>query len=78
MPVTLFLILVLLPFAWICWKLFNSLRAMEVGIGVGVVLSGDENPTLFRAVIAVQCGLIVLLLAIIWYVTLVLLNPVMS
>ena len=78
MPVAALILLSLLPLAWICWKLFNSLRLMEIHMGVGVVLSRYDNPALFWAVIGIQAALIGLLLAVIGYVTLVLPNHVMS
>jgi hypothetical protein len=72
MPVITPLIILLLPLAWICWKLFDGLRTMEIRMGVGVVLSGYDNPILFWTVFALQCAFAGLLVAIIGFITLVL------
>ena len=64
MPVVIVLIPVIFAFALISLKLFNSLRTMQIQMGVGVVLSRYESPLLFWFVIAFQCSIIGVLLAI--------------
>jgi hypothetical protein len=72
------LAVLLLPLGWICWKLIGSLWAMEIRMGVGVVLYRYENPILFWAVITIQCAFTGLLLAIIGFITLILPHHVVS
>jgi hypothetical protein len=55
---------VLFALALISLKLFNSLRNMQIQMGVGVVLSRYESPLLFWFVIAFQCSVIGVLLGI--------------
>ena len=71
MEVIFFVAILLLLLGRICWKLFNGLRAMEIRMGVGVVLSRYENPLLFWAVFALQSAFASLLVAIIGFITLV-------
>ena len=78
MQVTTLTLVPSLLFAGMCFKLFQSLQAMEIGMGAGVVLSRYENPILFWAVITIQCAAIGGSFAIIWYVVFVLPNQVMS
>ena len=52
MPATYILFIVIFGFALMALKLFNSLRAMQIQMGVGVILSVYENPLLFWIVIA--------------------------
>jgi hypothetical protein len=68
MPVNLLLMSPLIfAFALSSWILFNSLRTMQIGMGMGVVLSRYENPRLFWCVITLQCALIGALLAILYW-----------
>jgi hypothetical protein len=78
MQVATLMLLPALLVAWMCFKLFRSLLAMEIGMGVGVVLSRYENPILFWAVITIQCAAVGGLFAVIWYVVFVLPNRIMS
>ena len=55
MPVLTMLLPVFFAFALMSCKLFNSLRTMEIQMGMGVVLSNYESPSLFWFVIAFQC-----------------------
>ena len=78
MPVVTMLLPVFLAFVLMSCKLFNSLRTMEIHMGVGVVLLRYESPSLFWFVIAFQCLAIGALLAIIYWPLFVLPNQVMS
>jgi hypothetical protein len=69
---------VFLAFALMSCRLFNSLRTMEIQMGMGVVLLRYESPSLFWSVIAFQCLAIGALLAIIYWPFFILPNPVMS
>jgi ABC-type Fe3+-siderophore transport system permease subunit len=72
MPVVMLLIILLLPLAWICWKLFTGLRSMEIRMGVGVVLSRYDNPILFWTVFALQCAFASLLVGTFGFIVFVL------
>jgi hypothetical protein len=74
---TLF-IAVVIGFAWMTAKLFNSLRQMEVPMGVGVVLARRDNPLLFWSVVGIQCCGVGSLLAIVHYAIFVLPDRIMS
>jgi hypothetical protein len=78
MPVVTMLLPVFLAFLLMSCKLFNSLRTMEIHMGVGVVLLRYESPSLFWFVIAFQCLVIGALLAIIYVPFFILPNQVMS
>jgi hypothetical protein len=78
MPVVTMLLPVFLAFLLMSCKLFNSLRTMEIQMGVGVVLLRYESPSLFWLVIAFQCLVIGALLAIIYVPFFILPNQVMS
>ena len=69
---------VFLAFALMSCRLFNSLRSMEIQMGMGVVLLRYESPSLFWFVVACQCLAIGALLAIIYWPFFILPNPVMS
>jgi hypothetical protein len=78
MQVLTMLLPVFLAFALMSLKLFNSLRRMEIQMGMGVVLLRYESPSLFWFVIAFQCLLIGALLAIIYVPFFALPNQIMS
>jgi hypothetical protein len=78
MQVLTMLLPVFLAFALMSLKLFNSLRRMEIQMGMGVVLLRYESPSLFWFVIAFQCLLIGALLAIIYFPFFALPNQIMS
>ena len=78
MPVVEILFVLLLVLALASSKLFNSLRKMEIQMGVGVMLAKYDSPLLFWAVIAVQCLLVSGLLAIILWSIFCLPNHTMS
>jgi hypothetical protein len=78
MQVLTMLLPVFLAFALMSCKLFNSLRTMEVQMGMGVVLLRYESPSLFWFVIAFQCLVIGVLFAIIYWSFFILPNQVMS
>ena len=78
MPVVTMLLPVFLAFLLMSCKLFNSLRTMEIQMGVGVVLLRYESPSLFWLVIAFQYLVIGALLAIIYVPFFILPNQVMS
>jgi hypothetical protein len=78
MQVTAMLLPVFLAFALMSCKLFNSLRTMEVQMGMGVVLPRYESPSLFWFVIAFQCSVIGVLFAMLYWPFFVLPNQVMS
>jgi hypothetical protein len=78
MPVVMILFPVIVAFALMSFKLFNSLRTMQIRMGVGVVLLRYESPLLFWFVIVFQCLVIGALLAIICSMIFVLPNHVMS
>jgi hypothetical protein len=69
---------VFLAFVLMSCKLFNSLRTMEIQMGMGVVLLRYESPSLFWLIIAFQCLMIGTLLAIIYLRFFILPNQVMS
>jgi hypothetical protein len=78
MQVVTILLPVIFAFVLMSFKLFNSLRAMEIQMGVGVVLLRYESPLLFWFVIAFQCLVIGALFAIIYWIVFILPNHVMS
>ena len=78
MQVTSLLSVVAFALALMALKLFNSLRTMQVQMGVGVVLSRYDSPPLFWVVIGLQCLVLGALLAIIHAVCFVLPNQIMS
>lgn len=78
MPVVTMLLPVFLAFLLMSCKLFNSLRKMEIQMGVGVVLLRYESPSLFWFVIAFQCLVIGALLAVIYVPFFILPSQVMS
>jgi hypothetical protein len=78
MPVVTMLLPVFLALVLMSGKLFNSLRTMEIQMGMGVVLLRYESPSLFWFVIAFQCLMIGTLLAIIYWPFFILPNQVMS
>jgi hypothetical protein len=78
MQVLTMLLPVFLAFVLMSFKLFNSLRRMEIQMGMGVVVLRYESPSLFWFVIAFQCLLIGALLAIIYAPFFVLPNQIMS
>lgn len=78
MPATSILFVVIFAFALMALKLFNSLRALRIQMGVGVALSMYESPLLFWTVIALQCLALGLLLAIIYAAYFILPNHIMS
>ncbi|MGY3505078.1 hypothetical protein ACVWYJ_005697 [Bradyrhizobium sp. USDA 4471] len=45
----------MVAFALAGFKLFNSLRTMQIPLGFGGVLLRDESPLLFWLAIALQC-----------------------
>lgn len=78
MSVVTMLLPVVVAFVLMSLKLFNSLRTLQVQMGVGIVLSRDESPLMFWFVIAVQCLVIGALLAIIYAAFFVLPNTRLS
>jgi hypothetical protein len=78
MDVITILFVVVLAFVLMALKLFNSLRTMQVRMGVGVVLSRYENPVLFWIEIALQSLAMGVPFAIIYVTVFVLPNAVMS
>jgi hypothetical protein len=78
MPIATMLLPVCLAFALMSCKLFNSLRLMEVRMGMGVMLSRYESPSLFWLMIGFQCLAVGALFGIIYSVYFVLPNQVMS
>jgi hypothetical protein len=78
MPVMTVLFVVMLAFILMALKLFNSLRTMQVRMGVGVVLSRYENPVLFWIGIVLQSLALGVPFAIIYVTVFVLPNTVMS
>lgn len=59
---------VMVAFALMTLKLFNSLRTMQIQMGVGVIVSKYEGPVLFWLVIALQRLAVGALLAILYVV----------
>lgn len=55
MPVILILFVVMIAFALVGFKLFNSLRTMQIQLGFGAVLLRYESPLFFWLAIALQC-----------------------
>jgi hypothetical protein len=55
MPVISMLLVVMVAFALVGFKLFNGLRTMQTPLGFGAVLLRDESPLLFWLAIALQC-----------------------
>lgn len=55
MPVILILFGVAIAFALVAFRLFNSLRTMQVQLGFGAILTRYESPLLFWLAIALQC-----------------------
>jgi uncharacterized membrane protein len=78
MPAVVILFAVITALVLMSIKLFNSLRAMEIQMGVGVVLLRYESPLLFWFVIAFRCLVIGALLAIIYLAFFILPNQIMS
>jgi hypothetical protein len=78
MQVTSILLLVVIAFAWVAFKVFNCLRTMRIHMGVGVIVSKYENPLLFWLVIALQCLAMGALLGVIYAACFILPNSVMS
>jgi hypothetical protein len=78
MQIATMLLPIFIMFIWMSSKLFNSLRTMNIYMGVGVVLSRYENPALFWLVIAFQCLVIGVLFGIMYAPTFVLPNQIMS
>lgn len=78
MPVTSILFVVIISFALLALKLFNSLRTMHIQLGFGAILPRYEGPVLYWLAIALQCLGLGALLAIIYCVFFVLPNQVMS
>ena len=76
MQVISIVVVVLVAFALMALKLFNSLRTMQIQMGVGVVVSMYESPLLFWLVIALQCLGIGALLAVIYAAYFILPNSV--
>jgi hypothetical protein len=74
MPVILLLPVLILAFALIGLKLFNSLRTMQIRMGVGVVLSMYESPLLFWTMIALQSLALGALFAVVYVACFVLPN----
>ena len=68
MAVMIILFPAIVLFALMSWTLFNSLRMMEIHMGMGVVLRRYESPLLFWTILAVQCLTIGVLLALIYSV----------
>ena len=69
---------VFLAFVLMSFRLFNSLRTMEIQMGMGVVLLRYESPSLFWFVIAFQCLVIGALLAIVYWPVFVFPSQIMS
>jgi hypothetical protein len=78
MQVATMLLPFVIAFVWMSCKLFNSLRSMNIYMGVGLVLSRYENPFLFWLVITFQCLLLGALFATIYVPIFVLPNQIMS
>jgi len=78
MPViaTLVVFGVLLAFAWLVLKLFNSLRSMEIKIAFGAVLTRYESPLLFWIGIGLQGLGLSAVFGVIYYILCVLPNQV--
>jgi hypothetical protein len=55
MPVILILLVVMVAFALVGFRLFNSLRTMQIQLGFGAVLLRYESPSLFWLALALQC-----------------------
>lgn len=67
---------ILVAFALMSLKLLNSLRTMQIRMGVGIILSRYDSPLLFWIVIALQCLAVGALLAVIYLMCFVLPNSV--
>jgi hypothetical protein len=78
MPTFLILLSITIVFGWVGAKLFHGLRTMEIQMGVGVVLRRYESPLLFWAVIAIQCLVLGIEVAIIYLMVFILPNQIMS
>ncbi len=78
MPVTSILLAVLIAFALMAFRLFNSLRTMQIHLGFGAVLPRYESPQLFWLAIALQCLGLGTLFAIVYVVCFVAPNQPMS
>ncbi len=78
MATFLILLSITVVFGWVAAKLFHGLRAMEIQMGVGVVLRRYESPLLFWAVIAIQCLALGIEVAIIYFMVFILPNQIMS
>ena len=55
MPVTSMLFVVMIAFALMAFRLFNSLRTMQIQLGFGAILPRYESPRLFWLAIALRC-----------------------
>jgi hypothetical protein len=77
MPVVTMLLPVCIAFVLMSCRLFNSLRTMEIQMGMDVVLLRYESPLLFWFVVGFQCLVIGALLAIIYVAFVILPNQIM-
>jgi hypothetical protein len=57
--------ILLLALAATVLAVFRSFRTMQIRMGLGVVISGYENPVLFWMMVALQCLALIAVLAII-------------
>ncbi|WP_076859740.1 hypothetical protein [Bradyrhizobium mercantei] len=67
-----------IPFVFFAARLFNSLRTMQIRMGVGVVLVRHENPAMFWSVVALQSVAVGMSLALILWSAFVLPYEIMS
>lgn len=56
--------ILLLALAATLLAVFRSFRTMQIGMGVGVVISRYENPVLFWMTVALQCLALITVLVI--------------
>jgi len=78
MPVTSILFVVMIAFALMAFRLFNSLRTMQIQLGFGAVLPRYESPLLFWLAIALQSLGLATFFAIIYVACFVAPNQPMS
>lgn len=78
MPVTSILFVAMVAFALMAFRLFNSLRTMEIQLGFGGILPRYESPRLFWLAIALQCLGVGTLFAVLYVICFVAPNQPMS
>ena len=78
MQVISIVFVVMVAFALVALKLFNSLRTMQIHMGVGVIVTRYESPLFFWLMIALQCSMLGALLGLIYAACFIFPTSIMS